>query len=299
MPSIKRERSITPADNAPAPTPTASSAIHRAIALVSSTSPARRLDLDVQLLAIISEAAALSTAQEDRELDHDRKRIKHERPSLEPQAANAAQLPPAAAQQGDRAPMPSFWGLSAIQGELSDLEDTVLRDIEAGLPLLDKLVRPPLPTLPCLLSPARTDASPLQGILLRPVKGSDDKVNLLEWEALFSVKVADSNWRGAFFRPRVIFTNSASPAFSLSLSRAPPVLGPDPRRPRRVPLAPASGQALVGLLPPERLPVGHRRDLLARRPSRRPHVADRARRRLRGARPRGPRSGSQGPEGRL
>jgi len=220
MPSIKRERSITPADNAPAPTPTASSAIHRAIALVSSTSPARRLDLDVQLLAILSEAAALSTAQEDRELEHDRKRIKHERPSVEPQAADAAQLPPAAAQQGDKAPMPSFWGLSAIQGELSILEDTVLRDIEAGLPLLDKLVRPPLPTLPCLLSPARTNASALQGILLRPVKGSDDKVNLLEWEALFSVKVADSNWRGAFFRPRVIFTNSASPAFS-SLARLP------------------------------------------------------------------------------
>lgn len=108
MPSIKRERSITPADNAPAPTPTASSAIHRAIALVSSTSPARRLDLDVQLLAILSVAAALSTAQEDRELDHDRKRIKHERPSVEPQAAEAAQVPPAAAQQGDRAPMPSF-----------------------------------------------------------------------------------------------------------------------------------------------------------------------------------------------
>ncbi|GAA5981389.1 hypothetical protein JCM11641_005303 [Rhodosporidiobolus odoratus] len=57
----------------------------------------------------------------------------------------------------------------------------VLRDIEAGLPLLDKL-----------------------GILLRPVRGEDGKIDLLVWEAALQMPT-DSNWARALFKPKVFF----------------------------------------------------------------------------------------------
>ncbi|GAA5913779.1 hypothetical protein JCM8208_004166 [Rhodotorula glutinis] len=189
MVTPKRERTLSPLDDDPNPPRTASRALHDAILLVSSSPGLETTGLDIRLLAILSEAVALTTALEDRELEHDRKRVKLEHASVEPAVALApaqvAQAPPPAAQPADKTPMPSFWGLGAIQGELSDAEFDILHDIEASLPLLDKL-----------------------GILLRPFKSHvDSKVSLLEWEALLPVKVADSNWRGAFFRPRVIFSD--------------------------------------------------------------------------------------------
>ncbi|KPV72751.1 uncharacterized protein RHOBADRAFT_46346 [Rhodotorula graminis WP1] len=187
MVTPKRERSLSLADDNPPRT--ASRALRDAIQLVSTSSP---LDispaLDAQLLVLLSDAVTLTTALEDRELEHDRKRVKLEHASVEPAAAlaRAADAPPRAGPPVAKAPMPSFYGLDTVQGALSDAEYAVLHDVEAGLPLLDTL-----------------------GILLRPVKSHDDgKVNLLEWEALFPVKAPESNWRGAFFQPRVIFSDN-------------------------------------------------------------------------------------------
>ncbi|GAA5847533.1 hypothetical protein JCM9279_005283 [Rhodotorula babjevae] len=186
MAPVKREHSPSPVDRKPDLPRTASRALQHSIALLSSSTdlpPA----LYAQLLASLSDAVALTTAQEERETEQDRKRVKLEQaapaaapapaPDLAPAPAADPPGAPEVAQPVEKTPMPSFWGLATLQGELEQLEVNILHDIEAGLPLLDRL------------------------------SNADGKISLLEWEALLPVHDVKSNWRGAFFRPRVIFND--------------------------------------------------------------------------------------------
>ncbi|BGP52398.1 SUMO conjugating enzyme Hus5 [Rhodotorula kratochvilovae] len=177
MAQVKRERTASPPPAAPR---SASRALQSSIALLSASSEVPPA-LYAQLLASLSDACGLAVAQEAREDERDRKRVKVEERDDEPPARRSG-MKDAQMQTEERVlPLPERWGLASVQGELSELERMVLRDVEAGLPLLDKL-----------------------GILLRPLRGADGKISLLEWETALPMP-AGSNWTGALPKPRVIF----------------------------------------------------------------------------------------------
>ncbi|GAA5941070.1 hypothetical protein JCM10213_001705 [Rhodosporidiobolus nylandii] len=177
---VKRRRSSSPSP-APAPPACASRAIQSSIALLSS-SPDVPADLFARLLASLGEAHGLAVKQEAEADEQDRKRVKREEdePAQREMRQAEVQTEEEKAEEPLKPPMPR-WGLSNVQGELSELERMILRDVEAGLPLLDKL-----------------------GILLRPVKAADGKVDLLEWEAALPMPT-DSNWARSLPKPRLFF----------------------------------------------------------------------------------------------
>lgn len=141
MAGVKREASTTPAV-VPTPQRTASAALQHSIALLSSS---RDIPPTVyaELLASLSDAVSLVADYDDRE--RNRKRVKVE-DELDVKPVVVAPDAPVAAQQP---PMPSVWGLLHVSGQLSEVERMILRDVEAGQPLLDKLVRA-RPSLACV-----------------------------------------------------------------------------------------------------------------------------------------------------
>ncbi|BGP44151.1 SUMO conjugating enzyme Hus5 [Rhodotorula kratochvilovae] len=232
MAQVKRERTASPPPAAPR---TASRALQASIALLSASSEVPPA-LYAQLLASLSDACGLAVAQEAREDERDRKRVKvEERDEGEPPRGSG--MKDAQVQTEERVPpLPERWGLASRM---------VLRDVEAGLPLLDKM-----------------------GILLRPLKGADGKISLLEWETALPMP-AGSNWAKALPKPRVVFPENypaAPPKVRLPADFYHPNVFPSgtvwPHWPRPERMSPAWGPDLPRML--------ERYELLTRRPRRLP-----------------------------
>ncbi|GAA6032181.1 hypothetical protein JCM8097_007111 [Rhodosporidiobolus ruineniae] len=135
---MKRSRSPSPPRQAPA---TASRAIQSTIALLSS----HHLPSAVfrSLLDSLSDAHGAAVTQEDAHEKREGKRVKVERVHVAVQTDPVEEEQPAVEEEKeeDDPPVPPMprWSLQAVQGELSELERMVMRDVEAALPLLDKL----------------------------------------------------------------------------------------------------------------------------------------------------------------
>ncbi|GAA5904154.1 hypothetical protein JCM6882_003962 [Rhodosporidiobolus microsporus] len=182
MAQIKRERS--PSAAPPAAPASASSSIKSTIALLSTAQDVPPA-LYAQLLASLGKAHGLAVKQEQREDERDQKRVKREVESVPAAAEDSKEeeAQPAEAEQEEQPAWPALprWGFANVQGELSELERVVLKEIEATLPLLDKL-----------------------GILLRPVKQSDGRIDLTVWETALPMPTT-SNWARALPKAQVFF----------------------------------------------------------------------------------------------
>ncbi|GAA6032175.1 hypothetical protein JCM8097_007109 [Rhodosporidiobolus ruineniae] len=210
MSSFKRKRSLCPS---PEP-PSASRAIQSSIALLSTHGNLPPTVFS-RLLKSLSHAHAIAVEQEgdaapkeekkrvmkrlrfqtperwDKEEDVDEKPDLGVGPSraredVKPLVGRADQAGEAVPAQAAPAPLPlpplPRWSLAGVQGRLTPAEKAILKDIEEGFPLLDQL-----------------------GILVRPLRLNEGKIDLLQWEVALSMP-PDSNWARSLVRARLVFS---------------------------------------------------------------------------------------------
>lgn len=142
MAQIKRERSPSPVP--PAAPSTASSAIKSAISHLLQSEGVPPL-VSAHLLVKLSDASVLAAEQEKREDERDRKRVKREEdPEQKEGQAQTDEGDKAEGEKEDEPVRPLLprWSPGNTQGDLDEVEKGILREVEAALPLLDKLVRP-------------------------------------------------------------------------------------------------------------------------------------------------------------
>jgi hypothetical protein len=130
---MKRDSTDTPAT----PPQSAARAVQAAIALASTSDLPPQLY--TRLLASLTDAHRLAVEQEEENEEHVRKRVK-----VEEKEEVAVEKRDFAVQTDEEEELPPPllpYPYASVQGELTELERMVLRDIEAGQPLLDHLVR--------------------------------------------------------------------------------------------------------------------------------------------------------------
>ncbi|GAA6003685.1 hypothetical protein JCM10207_003546 [Rhodosporidiobolus poonsookiae] len=189
MAQPKRSRSPAPEPEGSASLPSATAAVRSTIRLLSSLDnlPA---DLYDRVLDSLRDAHTTAAAQEQRlvvkqeEVEDERakKRVKVEGEQTADKPRTALKDAMVQTSMDDCKPPWPAWVVARAAGETSGADDAVSKEVEAALPLLDEL-----------------------GFILRPSEDPAAEADREVWEAFLPMP-DDSNWAGAIFKPKLLFT---------------------------------------------------------------------------------------------